>query len=85
MTNEISEEVIMISCWQFICIRAEGEADSIYLACMGIARQHQGYSGLVERRPPRLLSFLATFSRTTAKDSMDMVSDEPILDTITEI
>uniref|UniRef100_A0A453KP45 Band 7 domain-containing protein n=1 Tax=Aegilops tauschii subsp. strangulata TaxID=200361 RepID=A0A453KP45_AEGTS len=62
--------------------RAEGEAESKYLAGVGIARQRQA---IVDGLRDSVLAFSENVPGTTAKDIMDMVLVTQYFDTMKEI
>ncbi|XXG76805.1 hypothetical protein AAC387_Pa08g1088 [Persea americana] len=62
--------------------RAEGEAESKYLAGLGVARQRQA---IVDGLRESVLEFSANVRGTTAKDVMDMVLVTQYFDTMKEI
>ncbi|KAL4195585.1 hypothetical protein AMTRI_Chr05g65390 [Amborella trichopoda] len=62
--------------------RAEGEAESKYLAGLGIARQRQA---IVDGLRDSVLGFSVNVPGTTAKDVMDMVLVTQYFDTMKEI
>ncbi|KAH0460292.1 hypothetical protein IEQ34_010955 [Dendrobium chrysotoxum] len=62
--------------------RAEGEAESKYLAGLGIARQRQA---IVDGLRDSVLAFSANVPGTSAKDVMDMVLITQYFDTMKEI
>ncbi|XP_020250764.1 hypersensitive-induced response protein 1-like [Asparagus officinalis] len=62
--------------------RAEGDAESKYLAGLGIARQRQA---IVDGLRDSVLAFSANVPGTTAKDVMDMVLVTQYFDTMKEI
>ncbi|GMN42368.1 hypothetical protein TIFTF001_011584 [Ficus carica] len=62
--------------------RAEGEAESKYLAGLGIARQRQA---VVDGLRDSVLNFSETVPGTSAKDVMDMVLVTQYFDTMKEI
>ncbi|RWR87989.1 hypersensitive-induced response protein 2 [Cinnamomum micranthum f. kanehirae] len=62
--------------------RAEGDAESKYLAGLGIARQRQA---IVDGLRESVLAFSANVRGTTAKDVMDMVLVTQYFDTMKEI
>ncbi|KAM7267153.1 hypothetical protein ACFE04_009319 [Oxalis oulophora] len=62
--------------------RAEGEAESKYLAGVGIARQRQA---IVDGLRESVLGFSETVPGTTAKDVLDMVLITQYFDTMKEI
>ncbi|KAF8390262.1 hypothetical protein HHK36_024787 [Tetracentron sinense] len=62
--------------------RAEGDAESKYLAGLGMARQRQA---IVDGLRDSVLAFSANVPGTTAKDVMDMVLVTQYFDTIKEI
>ncbi|XXG76804.1 hypothetical protein AAC387_Pa08g1087 [Persea americana] len=62
--------------------RAEGEAESKYLAGLGVARQRQA---IVDGLRDSVLEFSANVRETTAKDVMDMVLVTQYFDTMKEI
>lgn len=62
--------------------RAEGEAESKYLAGLGIARQRQA---IVDGLRDSVLGFSANVPGTSAKDIMDMVLVTQYFDTMKEI
>ncbi|KQJ89947.1 hypersensitive-induced response protein-like protein 2 [Brachypodium distachyon] len=76
-TNEKAEaeKIIQIK-------RAEGEAESKYLAGVGIARQRQA---IVDGLRDSVLAFSENVPGTTAKDVMDMVLVTQYFDTMKEI
>jgi regulator of protease activity HflC (stomatin/prohibitin superfamily) len=62
--------------------KAEGEAESKYLAGIGIARQRQA---IVDGLRESVLAFSENVPGTTAKDIMDMVLVTQYFDTMKEI
>lgn len=62
--------------------RAEGDAESKYLAGLGIARQRQA---IVDGLRDSVLAFSVNVPGTTAKDVMDMVLVTQYFDTMKEI
>lgn len=62
--------------------KAEGEAESKYLAGVGIARQRQA---IVDGLRDSVLAFSENVPGTTAKDIMDMVLVTQYFDTMKEI
>ncbi|RWR87992.1 hypersensitive-induced response protein 2 [Cinnamomum micranthum f. kanehirae] len=62
--------------------RAEGEAESKYLAGLGVARQRQA---IVDGLRESVLEFSSNVRGTTAKDVMDMVLVTQYFDTMKEI
>uniref|UniRef100_A0A5B6Z9Z9 Putative hypersensitive-induced response protein 2 n=2 Tax=Davidia involucrata TaxID=16924 RepID=A0A5B6Z9Z9_DAVIN len=62
--------------------RAEGDAESKYLAGVGIARQRQA---IVDGLRDSVLAFSSTVPGTTSKDVMDMVLVTQYFDTMKEI
>ena len=62
--------------------RAEGEAESKYLAGLGIARQRQA---IVDGLRDSVLAFSANVPGTSAKDVMDMVLVTQYFDTMNDI
>lgn len=62
--------------------KAEGEAESKYLAGLGIARQRQA---IVDGLRDSVLNFSESVPGTTAKDVMDMVLVTQYFDTMREI
>ncbi|KAE8729857.1 Hypersensitive-induced response protein 1 [Hibiscus syriacus] len=62
--------------------RAEGDAESMYLAGLGVARERQD---VVERLEDSLLDFSVNIPGTTSKDVKDMILATQYLDTMKEI